>query len=287
MKAEKFPVTITEKGVSAIIRESTKIKDGKKHRYFIVEYILRGKRKQVWRSDLAEAKAVASEACIKVANGDQASLEVKDTDRMAFTRGVEFLAPTGIPIDIACRDFADSQAILGGRVSIIEACRDWVKRNAVSLPKIAVADAVAEVQQRAVSDRKSKARQHELDVLLNQFAENFQCEAHSITPSLISGYLMNLILSERSKRNHQDAIKHLNRWLVLHGYLPKGTDWMAAMLSGPIARSNISGRTGRRWLRIWHMISRPTNSSKRHSEIPAMKTQPRPYTWTGKITSAS
>lgn len=226
MKAEKFPVTIKEKGVSAIIRESTKFKDGKKHRYFIVEYILLGKRKQVWRSDLAEAKAVASEACIKVANGDQSTLEFKDTDRLAFTRGVEFLATTGIPIDIACRDVADSLAILGGRVSIIEACRDWVKRHAVVLPKISVADAVTKVQQRAASDRKSKARQHELDVLLNKFAENFQCEAHTITPSLISGYLTGLALSERSKRNHQDAIKHLNRWLVLHGYLAKGTDWM-------------------------------------------------------------
>jgi hypothetical protein len=59
MKAEKFPVTITEKGVSAIIRESTKFKDGKKHRYFIVEYILLGKRKQVWRSGLAAAASMS------------------------------------------------------------------------------------------------------------------------------------------------------------------------------------------------------------------------------------
>ena len=71
MNAEKFPVTITEKGVSAIIRESAKFKDGKKHRYFIVEYILFGKRKQVWRSDIGEAKAVAQDACISVANGKQ------------------------------------------------------------------------------------------------------------------------------------------------------------------------------------------------------------------------
>ena len=57
MKADKFPVTITEKGVSAVIRESTKLKGGKKHKYFIVEYILLGKRKQVWRSNLAESAA--------------------------------------------------------------------------------------------------------------------------------------------------------------------------------------------------------------------------------------
>jgi hypothetical protein len=82
MKAGKFPVTITEKGVSAIIRKSTKLKGGKTHKYFIVEDILLGKRKQVWRSTLDEANAVASEACSKIANGDQSALELKDTDRM-------------------------------------------------------------------------------------------------------------------------------------------------------------------------------------------------------------
>ena len=46
-ESQKFPVKLTEKGVSAIIRESSKIKDGKNHRYFIVEYILLHKRKQI------------------------------------------------------------------------------------------------------------------------------------------------------------------------------------------------------------------------------------------------
>ena len=52
MKQPEFPMTITEKGVSAVIRRTEKLKGGNLHRYFIVEYILLGKRKQVWRSDL-------------------------------------------------------------------------------------------------------------------------------------------------------------------------------------------------------------------------------------------
>jgi len=96
MKTEKFPIQITEKGVTALIRKAVKVKGGKKFDYYIVEYILLGKRKQVWRSDLAEAKAIASEACIKVANGNQSSLEFRDTDRLVYARAVEFLSPTGI-----------------------------------------------------------------------------------------------------------------------------------------------------------------------------------------------
>ncbi len=226
MRTEKFPVTITEKGVSAVIRKASKLKGGKTLNYFIVEYILLGRRKQVWRSDFTEAKALAQDACIKIANGVQSSLELSDADRFAYIRADEILSPVRVPIDVVCREYVEAVQILGGKASVVEACREWVKRNAVQLPKISIADAVTKVQQRAVLDKKSKARQHELEVLLNKFADNFQCDAHTITPSLISGYLTGLGLSERSKRNHQDVIKHLNNWLVLHGYLAKGTDWM-------------------------------------------------------------
>ncbi|MGA2248080.1 MAG: hypothetical protein ABSH48_24105 [Verrucomicrobiota bacterium] len=63
MKQQSFPLTVTEKGVSAVIRQSEKIKGGKTHHYFIVEYFMLGKRKQVWRSGLDDAKAVASDGC--------------------------------------------------------------------------------------------------------------------------------------------------------------------------------------------------------------------------------
>jgi hypothetical protein len=114
MKAAKFPVTIIEKGVSAIIRESTKLKGGKTHKYFIVEFILLGKRKQVWRSDFDDAKAVASEACIKVANEDQSALELRNGERMAYTSAVEALLPVRAQIDTACREYADALQILDG-----------------------------------------------------------------------------------------------------------------------------------------------------------------------------
>jgi integrase len=225
MQSQSFPLTVTEKGVSAVIRKSEKIKNGNTHQYFIVEYFQYGKRKQVWRSSLEDAEAVATDACRKIANGDQSALELRNGERFAYTRAIEVLAPFQVHLDTACREYADALRILDGKASITEACREWIKRNAVMLPKITVADAVAQVQQRAKTEKKSDDRQHELEVLLNRFARDFQCEVHTITPSMIAGFLSCLELSERSKRNYQDAIKHLNRWLVLHGYLAKGTDW--------------------------------------------------------------
>jgi hypothetical protein len=114
MKTESFPVTITEKGVTAVIRKAEKPKGGRMYEYFIVEYILLGKRKQVWRSNLGEAKTVAEEACIKVANGNHSSLELRDTDRMTYVRAAEAVSPLQVPVDIACREYADALKILDG-----------------------------------------------------------------------------------------------------------------------------------------------------------------------------
>jgi hypothetical protein len=170
MKAAQFLVTIEEKGVSAIIRKTQKSKGGKIHTYYIVEYFHLGKRKQMWRSGLDEAEADAREACIKVANGEQKALEFRNGDQLACLRALESLPPVRVSIDTACRGCADAVQILAGRASVIEACREWVNSNSVILPKITVENAVAMVQQRAVSDSNSAARQDELNVLLNRFA---------------------------------------------------------------------------------------------------------------------
>ena len=84
MKKVTFPLVITEGGVSATIRATTKTLNGKVHTYYIVEYVLLGKRKQEWRSDLKAARQAASDACQKIANGQQLVLELKSNDRLTL-----------------------------------------------------------------------------------------------------------------------------------------------------------------------------------------------------------
>jgi len=226
MKTESFPLTITEKGVSSVIRKSEKIKDGIARNYFIVEYFLKGKRKQVWRADEAEARAVAKDACIRVSNGDQSSLELRNGDLMAYNRAVEILNPSKIAIDTACREYTDALQILGGKVSITEACREWLKIHAVQREKITVADASELLKVQTASDGKSHARQKTISAALDALADKFNVHVHTITPDQVSQYLTALPFVDRTKKNHRDTIGFFNRWLVLRGYLAKGTNWL-------------------------------------------------------------
>lgn len=199
---------------------------------FVLDYRNQGQRKLVWRSTMADARKAANEAIDKITEGQAEVLNLKSTDAHAYTQARATLAgadgETKIEkgIDEAVREFADAYRLLSGRATINEACRDWLKRNAVELPKITVAEAVIKLKKQAETDGKSNDRQKQLAAALDAFTEGFNQEVHTITPKLVADYLTALPFKERTKRNHRDTIGFFNRWLVMRGYLSKGTDWL-------------------------------------------------------------
>jgi integrase len=225
-KDGQFPVTVSENRVTAKIHKVTKIRNGKTYTSYVADYVLLGQRKQVVRANFEEAKQIALDACRLIAGGQQMSLTLVNGERMAYLRATEALSPFGVALDLAATEYATALQILGGKASIVEACRDWMKRNSTELPKILIPAAVELFKTQAETDRKSDDRQKQFRIVLDRFALGFNVEAHTLTPGLISGYLAALPLSERSKRNHRDVIRCFNRWLILRGYLPKGTDWL-------------------------------------------------------------
>ena len=225
-KEGKFPLTVSEGRVTAKIHKVTKTKNGKTYTSYVADYILLGQRKQVVRADFEEAKQIALDACRLIAGGQQMSLTLVNGERLAYLRATETLSPVGVALDLAATEYVAALQILGGNVSLVEACRDWMKRNSTECPRIPIPLAVKQFKEQAQIDGKSDERQKQFRIVLDRFAQDFNVEAHTITPGLISGYLSVLPLSERSKRNHRDVIRCFNRWLILKGYLPKGTDWL-------------------------------------------------------------
>lgn len=226
MKTDQFPMTVAEAGVSAKIYRANQTKNGKTYPGFIVAYSLLGKRKQVFRASLDDAEAFAREACQRIANGEHLALTLTNSDRMAYVRACEALVPTKIALDTACRDYADAFAILNGRAGLAEVCRDWIKRNSVQLPRITIRAAVDELERQSLADKKSAHRRKQLAGLLGRFANDISLEVHNVTPEIVSRWLSALPLAERTRRNYRDMLGFFCRWLVMRGYLAKGTDWL-------------------------------------------------------------
>ena len=135
---DSFPHAVSRAGITVLIRRTTKGEGT----YYIVDYVLQGKRKQVWRATYADAKAKADAAIDGIANGEHAALQLKDADRHTYLRAIEWLASNQTPLDVAAREYADATELLRGRTSIQDACRFWLKHHEVDLPKITVAAAV-------------------------------------------------------------------------------------------------------------------------------------------------
>jgi integrase len=222
MKMPSFPHKVTHQGVSVTIGRVEK--DGQN--FFRVLYREQGKRKQAWRSTFEAAKRAADDAIEATLTGDASALKLNASDRHAYLRAVEFLAPLNIALDHAAREYAEIRIMLAGKATPAEACRDWLKRNAVALPRVTVAAAVEQMQKQAKTDGKSDLRLKQLANVLDRFAEKFNEEVQTLTPKMIADYLTALDLAERTRRNHRDVIGFFNRWLVLRGYLAKGTDWL-------------------------------------------------------------
>jgi len=224
MKKPQFPLRVSEQGVLAKVRRIVQNKYGEAYVFYVVEYVLLGKRKQEWFSELEAAKTAASDACRKIANGEQSVLQLKNQDRLVYLRALDLLKPTGLELDMAVSDFAQAFTALNGKGTLLEAAREFAARHSIVLPKISVPDAVELLKKQVEADGKSEVRQQDYSSVLDRFAKSFNVEVAALTPKLISDYLVALPFQERTKRNHRDVIKIFSRWLVLRGYLAKGTD---------------------------------------------------------------
>jgi hypothetical protein len=93
---------------------------------FIADYVLMGKHKREWRAKFADAKQVALNACRLISQGEQISLKLTNTDRMAYLRATEALSSVRVKLDVAAQEYASAVTLLGHHGTITEACRAWV-----------------------------------------------------------------------------------------------------------------------------------------------------------------
>jgi integrase len=213
---------IKRNGITVRIRPT--LKDGAT--YFVLDYRNQGKRKLVWRATMVAARKAANTAIDQITEGQAEVLNLKSADAHAYTRARTALVGIEKGIDSVAEEYAEAYRLLAGRASILEAARDWLKRHAVDLPPITVPAAVEQLKKQAEADGKSELRLKQLANVLDRFAEAFNVEVQALTAKLVADHLTSLALAERTRRNHRDVMGFFNRWLVLRGYLAKGTNWL-------------------------------------------------------------
>ncbi len=239
MKAETFPVTVTEKGVSAMIRKTEKIKAGQKHTYFIVEYILKGRRKQVWRSDLEAAKDVARDACIAIGNGVAVALELSDRDRFAYLRAKEILTALGVPLDVAASDYAAAVKVLPPGTTLKEAADFFRAKNPTAREQRTVQQVADEMLAVKRAAQLSDVHLKDLESRLNRIASDFQQNISGVSGVMIQTWLDALDVRGRTKQNYLRVFAALLRFAIAS---PTAAPVRSAAATSPPSSSSARAR---------------------------------------------
>lgn len=225
----EWPKLITLPGapdVAATIYRRTQTKQGKRYVGYTVAYYLHGKRVTRQFSDPEEARAAAEESIRARLRGDQTALQLTAGDRDLYLRAIEAVKPCGVPLDVACARFAHVMKILEGVGTPEEAARAFARQHSKASPKITVPEAVRLYIESCARDGKSPARLHQIEYHCQRFGAAINDLVSAVTPGLVSQYLAGLAVSPRTRRNARAEIGAFCKWLVLHGYLERGTDWL-------------------------------------------------------------
>jgi integrase len=217
-------MTVALREVPGITAKIYKSLSNKGYVSYVLTYSLLNKRKVAFFAKVDEAKAGGEEAIRRIASGEQDVLTLANSARAEYQRAQEAVKPFNVALDFAAAEYAEIRTILNGSGSPVEAARFFMKHHAKELPRITVPAAIDKALAQARADGKSKARLHQLEHYLNGFAGDMNVEVSELTPGIVSRYLTSMVASERTKKNARDVLGYFGRWLVLHGYLERGTD---------------------------------------------------------------
>lgn len=224
---DSFPVTV--KSGNSIVKIYRH--ENGKYVEFKVAFYLDGKRKMETFADYGKAKKRADDINDSVKAGDSEALSISREDRILFERASSALEGCGVEIDTATREYAEARRLLG-KVPLLEAVRDYLKRHPANLKKQTVQEIYTALLNAKRKDGVSEIYLKDLSVRLSKFSETFHCNISDITSDQITEFLRSLDVKGRSRNNYRRSIGTLIKFAESKGAIAKGS-----IALGDIARA--------------------------------------------------
>lgn len=221
MKKLKFPVTISEGGVTAKIRKSDQTKNGETYTLFVVDYFLLGKRKREARASFEEAREVALNACRQIANGNHVLLTLANDDRLTYLRAVEASESVGVKLDVAAREYVSAVKELPPGVTLKDAVDFFCRRNAAALEIRTVRQVADEMIAAKRAAKLSDVHLDDLEYRLKRLADDFQMNIANVSGKMLQAWLDAMNVGGRTKQNYLRHVAALVRFAIKRKYLPK------------------------------------------------------------------
>jgi hypothetical protein len=213
--AVEFPITVRKGHATVKIYEVT----NRDRKHYTVSYLtaLNGRVRKTF-ANLETAKREAGNIALSLADGDLQALKLTGAERQIYVEAERAVAPTGVPLDSAAREFARACGILG-HAGVVEAARYYKKHVETGLPDVPVATAVEKFTDAKDKEGMSALYLKDIRGILGRFARHFICNIATITPEDLRAYLSALKVGAVARNNHRRLIIVLFNFAKENGWL--------------------------------------------------------------------
>lgn len=225
----KFPILVKTGSITV------KIYRGETRGYplFTVSWYEGRARMRKTFAELPEARGEAERISLRLEKGHRTAVNISNPDAEALGLAKVDLAPLGIPLNVAVKEYVTAYKLLGG-ASIVEAAKFYAARRPTLDNSISASDAVEEFLKAKESDGVGIRYLQDARSRLRKFAKAFAAPLSGITSAVMEKWLREIAGHPRTRNNFRQHIVTLFRWARERGYLPREAQTEADRL--PLAK---------------------------------------------------
>jgi len=209
----KWPIEIWVDSVRILIYRT-----GKKH--FTAAWRQGGARRRLARASLDAAKEAAEAMARDLTDGRAEMTEMRVGDRERFGVAVAAVKRTGIPIDVAAKEYAEAWELVQP-ASLLQVARWWREKHSKEIPSKRIPDLVEEFIKDRIETGLSERYVSTLRYRLGWFAGRFRAPVQAVTGRMIEDALARLRAKPKTWNNYRTDIVTLFNFARSRGYLPR------------------------------------------------------------------
>ncbi len=203
-----------------IYRTPTTVRGAEYIQYTLV-YYSGGQRIRKKFSDLKEAIQEGELAASRIASGELAALTLTSEDRAAYVKALEMIQDSTKPIVLVASEYMEATRLLPPNVTLVEACRDFAKRHSEVQCDLPVEKLLEIYLASLKKGNRSPRHLQTMKSRLTRFSTAFKCTPKSIRREAIEGFLDQLGVADRTRKNEIGAISQFINWMIRLKYAPK------------------------------------------------------------------
>jgi len=181
------------------------------------------------RKDAERARSVARQLATQLANTPKIAPDV-DANLSTLRAATQALGGLDVPVDAACREYAQARTILGDTGSLLDAARMFRKAAKKGVKVATVPELVEQFLAAMEADGIRGRHLQDTRSRLRRFAADCQIRIDEVTSADMATWLRGLGVASRTRNNFRSQLVTFFRWARTEGYLPRDVTTEAELL---------------------------------------------------------